>query len=325
MQKREVVDTFLDFFHEKNYLRTNSSELITADNTILFTNDTIVPWKKYLEAGNIPYPGIYMKQPCLRTKVLRDTITEEIVSERQLRRFIGYFNSLGILTHPSQGTEVQMQIGELLLDKYKISTENLCIVARSDMNFLNEISKNIQLSFIPQKNIYYEWKYGIPGITGLGATFCILQNDNSFKEIGQLIEIKKDNKVIGYEFGFGVEAFLSRKNKEDSYKYWTISSTLPEKYHFKILLDTYSCFGTVCSVPQALLKKQHVGILYRLAKNIAILEDMFNIDGQITENSLNMFVLEEFGKSDLKDRMHNILDNERRELYFKKQNIYFSD
>ncbi|HLC72236.1 MAG TPA: alanine--tRNA ligase-related protein [Candidatus Nanoarchaeia archaeon] len=77
LERKEIVDIFLHFFTRQGYDFQPPSELITDDNSLLFTNDTIVPWKRHVRDGTIPKNGVCMKQPCLRLKGLNDTLSEE--------------------------------------------------------------------------------------------------------------------------------------------------------------------------------------------------------------------------------------------------------
>jgi hypothetical protein len=52
-----------------------------------------------------------------------------------------------------------------------------------------------------------DWIYGERNIRGVGLTFFIHNGEERY-EIGNLIKLYRDEKEIGYEFGFGVEAIV---------------------------------------------------------------------------------------------------------------------
>ncbi len=291
-----VIEQFLDHFKSKSYIITSPSELITDDKTLLFTNDTITAWKSFLIDRNIPYQGLCMNQPCLRLRGLKDTICKENQLEITPLRFLGYFNSLGILIKKSED-EIQTEILELFLQKYKIPNKEIIIYAQEDMKFLNLIKNHIKVDYNSNPKIYYEWRYGIKDLIGRGATFMLLQEGDNFQEIGQLIKIQDlSGEIIGYEFGVGAETFLSRKNKNKNYSAWSIYDVIQEKnLCFKTLLDNYSCLGAMLSIPNTLMTNRHFTEKRKVIRNIALLQDIFGISSQWSESVLKDFLQLEFG------------------------------
>src|SRR3989344_9151385 len=93
--KQIIVDTFLNYFSNQGYMVDQSVPFVTEDNSVLFTNATIIPWKKYVLSETIPGEGVCMKQPCLRLHALNDSIQKGIDYETSFVRFLGYFNMLG--------------------------------------------------------------------------------------------------------------------------------------------------------------------------------------------------------------------------------------
>ena len=64
---------------------------------------------------------------------------------------------------------------------------------------------------------YYDWKYDFKNYVGRGIHFMISQEgSSSCLSIGQLVEMSDGNDLVGYEFGFGVETFLARKDSSPS-------------------------------------------------------------------------------------------------------------
>lgn len=51
----------------------------------------------------------------------------------------------------------------------------------------------------------------MPGVSGVGVTFAIVQSNGMSMDIGNIVEVQLNDRTLGYEFGFGVETFISRK------------------------------------------------------------------------------------------------------------------
>jgi|TARA_Y100000310_G_scaffold200493_1_gene200556 hypothetical protein len=293
----KIIGQFLRYFESREYTISPSSELITDDETILFTNDTITPWKSFLVERNIPEQGLCMRQPSLRLQGLRDTICEENKLELVPERFLGYFNALGILTGKPK-REIQLEILELLLGSYSISPRDVRVYAQKDMEFLDEIGKTIEVTNDSNPKIYYQWGYGLEGIIGRGATFTLLQRENDPQEIGQLIQIQDSSgELIGYEFGFGAETFLSRKNNNKVYSAWSIYDAIEEKHLcFKTLLDNYSSLGAILSIPSNLMGERHKTEKDKILRNISLLQHTFSLSTRWSESVLRNFLQLEFDK-----------------------------
>ncbi|MGM5487713.1 MAG: alanine--tRNA ligase-related protein [Nanobdellota archaeon] len=295
--RKQYTDTFLSFFKEKQYSIESPNNLISEnDNTLLFINDTIAPWKNYL-ATQIPKEGLCLKQPCLRLQGLRDTISLENRLELKSERYIGYFTGLGILVSADDKNSVQEEISELLLQKYKINSNNIKIFARDDMNFLDTLKTHLEVSTEENSEIYYDWQYGLDEIKGKGATFMLKQKDNSLKEIGQLIEIYSGERTLGYEFGFGLETFTSRFLQDETFASWPITQYIEEPHlRFKTLLDNYSCLAAMLSCDTSKFTERHVQELNKNIRNIVLLQDIFGLSSDYSYNVLNKFSMGEFNK-----------------------------
>ena len=295
--RKQHAKTFLSFFKEKQYSVESPSNLISEnDNTLLYINDTIAPWKNYL-GTQIPEEGLCLKQPCLRLQGLRDTISLENQLELKSERYIGYFTGLGILVGPNKENSVQEEILELLLQKYKILQSNIKIFARTHMNFLGVLSKQLDINLEQNPEIYYDWQYGLDNIKGKGATFMLRQKNNSLKEIGQLIEIYSGEKKLGYEFGFGLETFTSRFLQDETFASWPITKYIEEPHlKFKTLLDNYSCLATMLSCDTSKFTERHIQELNKNIRNIALLQDIFGLSSEYSYDVLNRFSLGEFNK-----------------------------
>ena len=319
--RKQHANTFLSFFKGKQYSIESPHNLISEnDNTLLYINDTIAPWKNYL-VTQIPEEGLCLKQPCLRLQGLRDTISLENQLELKSERYIGYFTGLGILVGPNKKKSVQEEISELLLQKYQVNPNNIKIFARDDMNFLDTLKVHIEVSSEPNSEIYYDWQYGLDNIKGKGATFMLKQKNKSLKEIGQLIEIYSGERTLGYEFGFGLETFTSRFLQDETFASWPITQYIGEPHlRFKTLLDNYSCLAAMLSCDTSKFTERHVQELNKNIRNIALLQEIFGLSSDYSYNVLNRFSTEEFNKETNLDLL-NLIKQEEDNLWRFKNGI----
>lgn len=309
-KKQEIINSFFTFFSNLNYQVRHEVPLITNDKSLIFTNATIVPWKKYVLGKEIPQSGICAKQSCLRLHVLNDKIHQRITNETNSRRFLGYFNMLGTLTSDSHKSEMISNLFELLTKEFKIPSERIKVFGSKKQNFLSYLDEKTDISYDFNDESYYHWEYGMEGVSGNGATFTLKQPDGSFKEIGQIIQINNSEKNKVYEFGIGLETFLSRMEGFEDYRAWTIHQCVSDRHRFKILLDLYSCFGATMAIDSNLLDKKHKKEIRRLSRRIAKLEDILNINEEETNNSINRFINLEF-KKDVRMKVYDELNSAR--------------
>lgn len=321
LSNKKAASIFLNYFKEQGYVIDPPYSLIPKnDNSLLFVNDTITPWKKYLTGKKIPGNGLCMKQPCVRLQGLNDTITEEISLERNFDRYVGYFNALGILVDASKKEIVQSNILELLVNHYNIPKTDIKIFASKDTDFLNILENKVEVIYGTLNDSSYSWKYGMDGFSGLGSLFLIKQSDGEYKEIGQLIQINENGVPNSYEFGFGLENFIACLNSDLDYSAWTINDIAPDDLRFKVFLDFYSCFGALSTIPFGTMNLNQKQAYLRLARSVVKVESLFLIDEDFTNSLLKKFVQLEFGEAHEQNYL-NVLNDERRKLFLQEQNI----
>lgn len=313
-EHNRVKHTFFTYFHNQGYKLCPESNLITEDDSILFTNATIIPWKKYISGKSILQQNEFMKQACLRLHVLNDSFVKGAVSETVPERFLGYFNMLGLISGEEQEEILPFQILDLLIEKYKIPKGEIKVFASNDQEFISCLEKEIEIEYNSKNPSFYNWDYCIDGVSGKGATFSLLQKNEEFKEIGQLVQIKNGNGSSFYEFGFGIETFLARSKKEDTYNSWSITSCVPKEYKFKLLLDLFSCFGATCIIPLELRNKRHKREIRRISRRVAKLEKLINIPNELTEDIIDNFIKLEFNITGIRDSMVIELQNARESV-----------
>lgn len=288
---------FLDYFNKEGFQYTSEVPLITEDKSLLFTNSTIIPWKKYLTGKTPPLQGLYMSQKCLRTHSLKEEISPEMINERSFGRFLGYFNMVGLLINPNSINQLQKQIYQLLCDEYEISPDRIKLFTDSKVDFLGDLEKVLTIENDTMDPSYYYWSYGLNNVEGKGVTFSLKQDEGNFEDVGQLIQIKNLDEVVAYEFALGLEVFTSKRISNKTYSNWNVGNVTPKDFRFKAYLEAISTFGAALSIPRELIEKRHKKEIQRLGKRLIDLEDFFQIPCKITEDTLNSFSLVEFGKS----------------------------
>lgn len=193
-----IANGFLKFYKALGYVEIQPDNIIQErDTTLTYTNSTIVPLKAELLKG-IKGKGFVLLQPCLRLKNLKRNNFDSA--------FTSYFRMVGVLSSPQLRISDQAEnIKDYFIKNLSIKPNEITI-HYNDETF--ELAKHFSKDFKFESNSFsakfYNWKYGIENVAGLGITFFIEKNKTT-RELGNFIEIRKESKIIGYEFGFGIE------------------------------------------------------------------------------------------------------------------------
>lgn len=308
-ERVKIVNKYSEFFFSRGYKSDKPAPLVTGDNSILFTNSTIVPWKGYLGSAPIPNQGIFMTppQPCLRVQALNDNIGSFSQYEISSTRSLGYFNMVGLLCEKDKAQTLPHDVIDLLLGPLAIKSEDIKILVSEKNNFLSGLDDRVDIVRESEHDSDYRWTYGSGNeVVGEGAKIRFRQKDNNFVSIGQIIEITTPKKVC-YEFGFGVETFLARATQDQTYGAWTINHCVPENYRFKVLLDLFSCLGAALTIPKELLEADHKKEIRRISRRISKLETVLDIPLEVANESIVRFINLEF-EQDLGPRVFEELN-----------------
>ncbi|MFD6431497.1 alanine--tRNA ligase-related protein [Streptomyces venezuelae] len=208
--REDLVRGFAAYFSEQGLTAARPAPLLPDDDTLLFTNATIVPLKRLIERGEIPAGGVHLAQPCLRTQNLK-------LDRGQEPEYLSYFTMLGIFLPPPVSHEDLVRLTHgYLTGPERIPADRIALHTNPATGFLRDAwhraAPGSQLFEGHQPSDYYEWTYGEAGWSGEGVTFALRQLDGSWLDIGNIIEMRSDGELLGYEFGFGVETYLARKH-----------------------------------------------------------------------------------------------------------------
>ena len=204
-----IIDQFTQFYAAQGYQLFSPGGLVAEeDRSVIFTGATITPLKQYLVEG-VPSPGICMVQKSLRTKRL-----EEMTDLRVIPDWTHYFTMCGILAAPDRVHLVSSEAFDLLMNQLHVPRRHLLIEASSNGKDLSQPWKERGIEVIEdtQPAAYYQWGYGMPNIHGRGINLLLRFNeDDTYRDLGNVISIEDHHdRVLGYEFGFGLESLLSK-------------------------------------------------------------------------------------------------------------------
>lgn len=214
-QKIDVIRTqFVSHFSEQGFIQVPAEPLIPQkDKTVLYSNATITPIKEHLLAGQKPENGWVIDQPCLRIQNLSRYSDSQFDPE-----YMSFFHMVGVYVAKKDCNF----IGSILrvLDVLGLSKDRLeihgCHRDTDLLDAFTDLEPSIVRRQYQQDEGYFDWKYDMPGYRGRGVHIMIVQDRGPALSVGQLVEIRNCDEVIGYEFGFGVETFLARLNQEHS-------------------------------------------------------------------------------------------------------------
>lgn len=311
--RNKFTQDYLNFFIKRGYTPSAPVALISSDDSVLFTNSTIVPWKNYSLSETIPNQGVFVNpyQPCLRLRSLTDALVPEATKERESIRLLGYFNMLGILCEQETAEHLPADVLDLLMDTYRIPQDNIGIFVSSTNDFIGSIKGRTRIIKGEQTDSEYRWTYGdnFP-LVGEGAKIKLLQNNGKFLSVGQIIKVTSPHKTT-FEFGFGIETLFATMESRKDYSPWTVYHCLPEELKFKTLLDLVSCFGATATIDETRVKKKHRKEIIRLARRLVRSEEIFGIQEGVLETGINKFINVEYNHN-ARDYVHNKLEHARK-------------
>lgn len=207
---RFIEQQFTDCFSERGYLTVEQEPIIPRnDRTLLFTNATIVPLKPRITAGDVERPGVMLTQQCLRTQN-----SERILQVDYDPPYMSYFRMPGVLTNPSSYEDLCVAVWEFLHDRLGIAAEDIMLRTSSQCRPFfapwEKVSGGLGVEHDTRPEKYYNWRYGMDDVQGVGYTFAVRDGDDTFGDLGNIVQISTAGRVIAYEFGVGLETLAAR-------------------------------------------------------------------------------------------------------------------
>ncbi|WP_187484947.1 hypothetical protein [Pantoea agglomerans] len=207
-------EMFLDCARSNNFSIHSDLALITDDPTLLFTNSTIVAFKTYISDSKLISPGFAIVQPCLRTQNLRNIRNSSELS------YMSYFKQAGVIGDHHSLDNILNLFDSYFIGNCKVNAERILFKTSVTLPFnqsMKQAFPDISCVYDTEGTSFYRWKYGMNEVEGYGLTFSIKNSiDNEYYDVGNIIQLRQNSTIIGYEFGFGIETFLSRLYSTDT-------------------------------------------------------------------------------------------------------------
>lgn len=179
-----------------------------TDRTILFTNSAVVPFKPFIRGDvSLGDRWVTVRQPCIRSQNLRATFLADFHTE-----FVLHFEMLGAMAPADQLESFTQAIAGYFSTHLGLDTGHVAFKVHSDHRdlstaWLKEWPGPIDYDGAP--DAFYNWTFGDDGMTGRGATFCLVQPDGRWRDLGNLIAFEWHGKTVAYGFGIGVETLAA--------------------------------------------------------------------------------------------------------------------
>ncbi|MEK7625468.1 MAG: hypothetical protein AAB467_03925, partial [Patescibacteria group bacterium] len=179
------------------------------DPTVRFIGSHISVFKPYLTEGNVPSPGLFMRQDCLRTRN-----ADSLLDDEYFPAYGSYFTSIGAIAPPERISEVCGEAFNFFEKKLKILNENILVRASSaDSDLLGICKEQFKgaLEIDSKKPEYYRHKIGVEGIRGRNFNIALRNPDGQgFSDVGNIILLENCEKQLGVETAFGTTTILKQ-------------------------------------------------------------------------------------------------------------------
>jgi hypothetical protein len=223
-----AIQRFCTFCAELHFTEHLAEPLIPrSDRSLLFTNSTVIPLKSLIMAGDIPTPGIYISQPCLRTHNLK-----YLHEEGTAPGYMSYFRMVAVTASPSTAPMLAGHVARFLVEKEGIAGDRLVLRCLStEVTTRSEwlaSGRGVSVDCDSMPPDYYRWRYGVSGMEGRGATIAVRFKDGSLHDFGNIVSIQVRGRLSCIEAGYGIETMLSRKYEcANPFQMGIISSVMP--------------------------------------------------------------------------------------------------
>ncbi|MCX6746450.1 MAG: hypothetical protein NTX00_05605 [Candidatus Parcubacteria bacterium] len=204
-----IINNFKNHFSSLNY-KEEPSVLISSgvDQSVRFIGSPISVLKPYLIKREIPVPGVFIHQDCIRTRNLDKLLDDDFEP-----MWGSYFPDLEAITPPERIDAGCNEAFDFFEKKLGITRDNILIRINSADKELLEIcqkrfSKN-NLEVDGRKTEYYRHKLGIKGYIGKNCNIALRNSDgNGFSDVANLIIIENSDSKICLEISIGTTTIL---------------------------------------------------------------------------------------------------------------------
>ena len=235
----KIKRVFSEHFSSLGYLEHSPVAISSGiDSTVRFIGSHISVFKPYVLDKNIPSPGYFMSQDCIRARNLK-----HLLDDNFLPKWGSYFPSLGTISPPERLHEVCNEAFSLFKDGLKISDDDIKILINSsDKDLLDAVPERFNRNHFDidtYEEKYYRHKFGIDGVWGRNFNIAIRdKGTEKFSDVANIIIIENENERLGIEFALGATTTLKQlyelDHVADCHPVPTISSLEHElKYKFE--------------------------------------------------------------------------------------------
>lgn len=206
-----LVADFKDYYSSLGYKEEPSVQISSGvDPTVRFIGSHISVFKPYLSENNVPNPGIFMRQNCVRTRN-----ADKLLDDDYFPNWGSYFPSVGAITPPERLNEACNETFNFFEKRLAISPENLLIrISLVDTDLIDACKNHYRecnLEIDSRKPEYYRHKIGMEGIRGRNFNIALRNpNGEGFADIGNIILLEDIQKQLGVEIAFGSTAILKQ-------------------------------------------------------------------------------------------------------------------
>ncbi|MFH1392119.1 MAG: hypothetical protein ABIG90_00340 [bacterium] len=210
-----ITEKFKTFYASQGYTEHQSVAISSGiDPTVRFVGSHISVFKPYIIEGRIPTPGYFMHQDCIRTQNAK-----RLLDQNYSPKWGSFFPSLGVISRSERLELVCKEVLDFLRDGLQIADNLIRLRVNSNDTDLLEACHNIciarNIEKDTQKPEYYRHKYGINGVWGRSFNIALHDDidDNgtcSFSDIGNVIIIEKQEKMLGVEVALGASTILKQ-------------------------------------------------------------------------------------------------------------------
>ncbi len=206
-----LITNFKEHYQSLGYREEPAVQISSGiDPTVRFIGSHISVFKPYLAAGEVPAPGLFMRQDCIRTRN-----ADGLLDDAYAPNWGSYFSSIGALTPPERLNDVCKETFDFLEKRLLISPENILIrIGSTDADLIEACERHYEkdrLEFDSMKPAYYRHKIGMEGVSGRNFNIALRNsNGEGFADIGNIILLEDAKKQLAVEVALGSSVILKQ-------------------------------------------------------------------------------------------------------------------
>jgi hypothetical protein len=206
---RELLDGFRECFRRLGY-EEHAPVPITSriDPSVTLVGSTISVLKSLLHQG-LPAPGVFLVQPALRTQNLRTMRDDDAFPV-----WCSYFTAFGLLAPPDRLRATALDLWSYFRNDAPVETSRIVLRASSRdadlLELLEDLPGSPEVEVDGYEDIRYRHRFGIDGVVGRNFNVAIRSEWGELRDVGNLILMEEDGRLIAVDVGFGVGTMLSR-------------------------------------------------------------------------------------------------------------------